>query len=87
MGHKRRFSRPDVRALLEKTGFAPERMLSLNRAGAVAWGVFGKLLHRRSLSKVTLKVFDKTVWLWRRIDWLMPWPGLSLIAVGRRRAD
>jgi hypothetical protein len=24
------------------------------------------------------------VWLWRRLDWLMPWPGLSLITVARK---
>lgn len=86
LGHKRRFSRADMRLMLEKAGFEAEEMVSLNRAGAVAWGVVGKLLRRRSLSKVTLKAFDKTVWLWRRVDRLMPWPGLSLIAVGRRKA-
>jgi len=32
-----------------------------------------------------LKIFDKTVWLWSRIDGLFPWPGLSLIAVARNR--
>jgi hypothetical protein len=34
-----------------------------------------------------LKIFDKTVWLWRRLDWMMPWPGLSLIAVARKTGD
>jgi hypothetical protein len=32
-----------------------------------------------------LKIFDKSVWLLRRIDVLMPWPGLSLIIVARKR--
>jgi hypothetical protein len=32
-----------------------------------------------------LKVFDKTVWLWRRIEGLLPWPGLSLIIVARNQ--
>jgi len=31
-----------------------------------------------------LKIFDKSVWLWRRLDVLLPWPGLSLLAVGRK---
>jgi len=34
-----------------------------------------------------LKVFDKTVWLWRRIDWLLPWRGLSLVVVAKKRED
>jgi len=25
------------------------------------------------------------VWIWRRLDGLMPWPGLSLIIVARKR--
>jgi len=33
-----------------------------------------------------LKLFDKTVWFWSRLDKLIPWPGLSLIAVARKKA-
>jgi hypothetical protein len=46
--------------------------------------MYGKLLRRRYISKVTLKLFDKTVWFWQRVDCLLPWPGLSLIAVARK---
>jgi hypothetical protein len=31
-----------------------------------------------------LKLFDKSVWMWRRLEWLVPWPGLSLILVARK---
>jgi hypothetical protein len=34
---------------------------------------------------VTLKLFDKSVWFWRRIDFLLPWRGLSLVAVAERK--
>ena len=43
-----------------------------------------RVFRRRQINKVTLKLFDKTVWFWRRVDGLMPWPGLSLIAIARR---
>jgi hypothetical protein len=43
-------------------------------------------LGSRNINKLVLKVFDKTVWIWRRLDWLMPWPGLSLIIVARKRS-
>jgi len=36
------------------------------------------------LSKVFLKLFDKTVWLWRLLDPLLPWKGLSLIVIARK---
>jgi hypothetical protein len=42
------------------------------------------VLGSKNINKPVLKIFDKTVWLWSRLDWLLPWPGLSLIAIGRR---
>jgi hypothetical protein len=42
------------------------------------------MLGRVNINKVTLKIFDKTVWLWRRIDPVLPWPGLSLVLVARK---
>ena len=39
---------------------------------------------RASINKPVLKIFDKTVWFWRRMDGLIPWPGLSLIVVARK---
>jgi hypothetical protein len=45
--------------------------------------MYGKLFGSGRINKPVLKFFDKTVWLWRRIDSLLPWPGLSLIVVAR----
>ena len=56
----------------------------MNKIGAAAWWLSGKLLGRRYISKVTLKLFDKTVWLWRRVDGLLPWRGLSLVVVAKK---
>jgi SAM-dependent methyltransferase len=49
------------------------------------WWLFGKVLRRGRISKVMLKIFDKTVWFWRRVDGLLPWPGLSLVIVAGKR--
>lgn len=81
LGHRRRFSRRDLRTALESNGFHVARMYQLNSAGAAAWWFFGKVLHRRIINKLALKIFDKTVWFWRRVDGLLPWKGLSLIAI------
>jgi glycosyltransferase involved in cell wall biosynthesis len=85
MGHKRRFDEAGLRTLLESSGFDVTRLHQLNKFGTPAWAVHGRLLRHRHIKKITLKVFDKTVWLWRRLDALLPWHGLSLIAVARRR--
>jgi glycosyltransferase involved in cell wall biosynthesis len=84
LGHKRRFGQEELCRLLLATGFQVERVHQLNKVGAIAWWLSGKALGRRYISKLTLKVFDKTVWLWRRVDGLLPWPGLSLVAVARK---
>jgi glycosyltransferase involved in cell wall biosynthesis len=85
LGHRRRYSVADVRRLLEDLGFEIRQAHQLNKAGKPAWWLFGKVLHRRHINKLTLKLFDKTVWLWRRLEWLLPWSGLSLIVVARKR--
>jgi glycosyltransferase involved in cell wall biosynthesis len=85
MGHKRRFSKTDLTALLETAGFRVEQTRQLNKVGSVSWWMFGKLFGRKKIAKAPLKLFDKTVWIWRRIDGLMPWRGLSLIAVAQRK--
>jgi glycosyltransferase involved in cell wall biosynthesis len=84
MGHLRRFSREELGQFLGQTGFEIERMYQLNKIGALSWWIFGKLLGRKTISRPALKLFDKTVWFWRRVDGLLPWPGLSLVAVARR---
>ena len=75
LGHKRRFRPIDVRRLMETQGLAVDKIYEINKAGAPPWWAYGKLFRSKHINKPVLKLFDKTVWLWRRLDWLMPWPG------------
>ena len=84
MGHKRRFERAQLEQQLTSAGFHVQRAYSLNKIGTPPWWIYSKLLGRVNINKVTLKLFDKTVWLWRRIDPVLPWPGLSLVLVARK---
>jgi hypothetical protein len=85
LGHKRRYSSREARQLLESHDFAVETAYSFNKIGAPPWWAYSRLFGSRNINKLVLKIFDKTVWVWRRLDWLMPWPGLSLIVVARKR--
>ena len=85
MGHRRRFRLPDVRRLLAENGLEVEQVHQLNKISTPAWWLHGKLLRRKRISKPMLKLFDKTVWLWRLLDPVLPWRGLSLIVVARKR--
>jgi SAM-dependent methyltransferase len=84
LGHKRRFARRELEDLLAASGFTVDRTIQLNKIGTPAWWLFGQVLKRKHISKVPLKLFDKSVWIWRRLERILPWPGLSLIAVARR---
>ncbi|MGO9095017.1 MAG: glycosyltransferase [Bryobacteraceae bacterium] len=84
VGNRVRFTEAGLRALLERDGCRVERIHQLNKIGVLAWRVYGGLLRRRSINKLTLKLFDKSVWLWRRVDPILPWRGLSMIAVVRK---
>jgi glycosyltransferase involved in cell wall biosynthesis len=81
LGHKRRYSRQQLRELLESQGLRVVSADSLNKAGTPAWWFFGSVLNRKYINKVTLKLFDKGVWLFKHLDRVLPWHGVSLIAV------
>lgn len=72
--------------MLEDAELRVDQIYQLNKIGKPAWWLFSVVLGRKHISKITLKIFDKTVWFWRRIDPLLPWNGLSLIVVARKPA-
>ena len=84
MGHQRRFSRGSALQLLKHTGFTIEQTKSLNKISALSWWLYSRVLGSSSINKFSLKLFDKTVWIWRRLDPLLPWRALSLILVARK---
>ena len=87
MGHRRRFRSEEVRRMVEACGFSIERVVNFNKVGAPPWYISSRLLGRERINKLALKIFDKTVWVWRRIDGVLPWRGLSVVVVARSRSD
>jgi SAM-dependent methyltransferase len=83
MGHLRRFSVQQLRETLEPLGFTIESEHQVNKIGAVGWWFSSRVLGRKSISRVALKLWDKSVWLLRLIDPLLPWNGLSVVVVAR----
>ena len=53
----------------------------MNKIGTPGWWLFGKVLRRKHISKPMLKIFDKTVWIWRRID---PCAAVAWLVADRR---
>lgn len=84
LGHHRRYSRDEFSARISEAGFHIERVFGFNRVTRPGWWFNGRVLRRRRFSRLQLALFDRLVWLWRRIDRLLPWPGVSLIAIARK---
>ncbi len=68
LGHYRRYSHEELKGKMEQAGFRVETILDFNRISRPGWYVTGKLLKRTTLSALQMKVFDRLVWLWRRVD-------------------
>jgi len=86
LGHKRRYTRESIGELLRGRGFEVKSVQSFNKVALVPWWAYSKLFHAGNITKLVLKLFDKSVWFWRRFDVLIPWPGLSLVAVAQKSA-
>jgi len=84
LGHRRRYSREQLQARMEDAGFSVEQILNFNRVSRPAWFLNSRVLRRSSVGRFQLRLFDKTVWLWRRIDRFIPWGPTSIIAIGRK---
>lgn len=85
LGHYRRYTRAELGARMREAGFEVEQIFDFNRLTRIGWWLNGRLLRRRSFGRFQLAVFDRMVWLWKRLERVLPWSGVSLIAVGRKR--
>ena len=84
LGHYRRYSQEELNSRMVAAGFIVERILEFNRITRPAWYMNGKIFKRTTFNRLQLKIFDRLVWLWRRIDAALPWPPTSIIAIGRK---
>lgn len=82
LGHFRRYSEDELRTKMEAAGFGVERVLRFNRITRPGWFVNGRILKRTAFSRFQLWVFDRLVWLWKRIDRYLPWRSVSIIGIG-----
>jgi glycosyltransferase involved in cell wall biosynthesis/phospholipid N-methyltransferase len=84
LGHRCRYDRASLEAELEEAGLSLEELRDFNRVSVPAWWWNGKILKRRHFGRWQLKAFDLAVPLLRRLDPLLPWKGLGLVAVAQK---
>ncbi|MBK5258090.1 MAG: glycosyltransferase [Thermoanaerobaculia bacterium] len=86
IGHQRRYDRDDLREKLERAGFEVEEIGYQNRVAQLAWWLNSTILKRTQLPAGQSRLFDRFVPLFRALEGKNPSSGLSLIAVGRKKA-
>jgi hypothetical protein len=84
VGHYRRYSEQELRQKMEAAGFQVEAVIMFNRISRFPWYVSGRIFKRKALGVGQMRLFDRLVWLWRKIDPFLPWKPISLIAIGRK---
>jgi SAM-dependent methyltransferase len=82
LDHRERYTPEHLTASLERAGFRVEAMTDFNRFSVPGWWLNGKLLKKRTFSRLQLKAIDTLMPVLRRLDKALPWQGQSLIAVG-----
>ncbi len=83
--HEKRYSDELLRDELEQAGFIIEKIWSFNKISCISWYINGKIFKRKHLSKIQLKIFNMSVWLFKIIDPILPWRGLSLVAIAKKK--
>jgi hypothetical protein len=86
LGHHRRYTRTELTEKTREAGFEVVRVLDFNRTTVPGWFLNAVLLRRKHFSRLQLKILESLMWLVRRVDRFLPWPGVSLIALLRRPA-
>jgi SAM-dependent methyltransferase len=84
LGHYRRYSEDELRTKMQEAGFEVEQIIRFNRVSRPAWYVSGRIIKRKNLEWNQMLLYDRFVWLWRRIDRFLPWRPTSIIAIARR---
>jgi len=80
--HRERYTQAGLRRALTTAGFRIETMFDFNRFSAPGWWLNGKILRRKTFSRVQLKLIDTMLPVLKRLDRLLPWSGISLIGIG-----
>jgi glycosyltransferase involved in cell wall biosynthesis len=84
IGHYRRYDKQQLCALFEEFGYTIEECFTLNKIGVIGWWYRGKVAKQAVIGRVGLKAFNMLVPIFKLIDPVLPWKGLSLVVVVRK---
>jgi len=84
IGHLRRYSKKDLRALIEGQGFVIEYLSFMDALGAIGWFVNFKVFRRKRMPLLTTRCFDAVIPFLAFLERYIPLPfGLSLLCIAK----
>jgi glycosyltransferase involved in cell wall biosynthesis len=87
IGHYRRYDSNRLRGIFEDLGYEVEELFTLNKIGVIGWWWRGKIARQKAIGRPGLKLFNVMVPLFRLLDPILPWKGLSLVLVARKPGE
>lgn len=84
IGHCRRYDEGRLRSLFTDLGYEVEELFTLNKIGVLGWWYRGAITKQAAIGRFGLKIFNVLVPVFKLIDPLLPWKGLSLVIVARK---
>ena len=84
IGHVRRYDQARLTTLFTNLDYEIEELFTLNKIGVIGWWYRGKVAKQQAIGRFGLKVFNVLVPVFKLIDPLLPWKGLSLVIVARK---
>jgi len=84
IGHVRRYDKERLVSLFTDLDYKIEELFTLNKIGVLGWWYRGKVAKQQAIGRYGLKVFNVLVPIFKLMDPLLPWKGLSLVIVARK---
>lgn len=84
-GFLRRYSKKDIKNKLEEAGFTVEKCWGINSISTLSWYFNSVVLKRKRMPLFQLKLLDTMIIFWKHVEKFMPFKGLSLLIVARKK--
>ena len=85
--HARRYEPRELSGKAGAAGFVAEREFTFNRAGTPTWIISSLLFRQRTLKPWQARFYNLCCPVFRVLERILPWQGLSIICVTRKVAD
>lgn len=84
VGHFRRYERDQLAKMMDQAGFDVVTLFGFNRLGGLGWFLVNRVLRRKRHTRGQLRWFNRLMPVVRLCEWVLPFPHVSLVCVGRK---